>query len=166
LKVQFLEPAKAELKEAVRYYNHQREGLGLEFAAEVRKATQRIAKLPKASPPISGGARRFLLRRFPYGIILSGRRQNGAYCCCNASSARSCSLAGTAEVTRLSWLGSAPASRSSFQSRLALKGTVVGRLLWFMWFVQLRVATQSRVEYTRQQGVGHDNDVSHTSAGV
>jgi plasmid stabilization system protein ParE len=69
LKVQFLETAKAEFREAVRYYNQQREGLGREFAAEVRKATQRIAKLPNAWPPISDNARRFLLRRFPYGII-------------------------------------------------------------------------------------------------
>ena len=69
MRVQFLETAKAELREAVRYDNQQREGLGREFAAEVRKATERISKLLNTWPPISDNARRFLLRRFPYGIV-------------------------------------------------------------------------------------------------
>lgn len=69
MKVRFLSPARSELREAVRWYNGKRAGLGREFADEVKKATQRIAQFPDAWPRISQNARRFLLTRFPYRVI-------------------------------------------------------------------------------------------------
>jgi plasmid stabilization system protein ParE len=69
LKVRFLSSARSELREAVRWYNVKRSGLGREFNDEVKKATERIAQFPDAWPPISQSARRFLLNRFPYGVI-------------------------------------------------------------------------------------------------
>jgi hypothetical protein len=48
MKIIFLSPAKVELAEAVSYYNTQSEGLGYEFAAEVRKTLERIVRYPDA----------------------------------------------------------------------------------------------------------------------
>ena len=42
----FLAPARAELEEAVDYYEGCRPGLGGEFAAEVQKAIARILQHP------------------------------------------------------------------------------------------------------------------------
>lgn len=69
MKVRFLRPARSELREAVRWYDGKRAGLGREFADEVRRATEKIAQFPDAWPHISQNARRFLLTRFPYGVI-------------------------------------------------------------------------------------------------
>lgn len=69
MKVRFLRPARSELREAVRWYDGKRAGLGREFADEVKRATEKIAQLPDAWPHISQNARRFLLTRFPYGLI-------------------------------------------------------------------------------------------------
>ena len=69
MKVRFISTARSELRETVRWYNGKRAGLGREFANEVRTATEKIAKFPDAWPHISQNARRFLLSRFPYGVI-------------------------------------------------------------------------------------------------
>ena len=45
MKVLFLEPAQAELTEAVSYYNAQTEGLGFEFSDEVQAAIDRIIEV-------------------------------------------------------------------------------------------------------------------------
>jgi hypothetical protein len=44
--IEFLEPATAELYEAIVYYNIQRQGLGLEFAKEVQNTIERIKQNP------------------------------------------------------------------------------------------------------------------------
>ncbi len=69
MNIQFLEPARAELLDAVSYYNHQRQGLGVEFADEVRLAIQRIIEYPQAWPLVAKRTRRCRTKRFPYGII-------------------------------------------------------------------------------------------------
>ncbi|MFN3651697.1 MAG: type II toxin-antitoxin system RelE/ParE family toxin [Armatimonadota bacterium] len=69
--VRFLSAAREDLREAVSYYNRQRAGLGAELRDEVRIATRRIATHPEAWQPLSRDIRRFLLRRFPYGVIYS-----------------------------------------------------------------------------------------------
>jgi plasmid stabilization system protein ParE len=67
--VEFLAPAQAELAEAVAYYDSQEQGLGSQFAAEVRRTIQRILQYPEAWSSISKRTRRCRTSKFPYGII-------------------------------------------------------------------------------------------------
>ena len=46
--ITFLAPAEAELLNAVAYYNSQSEGLGYEFASEVKRTIERIVQYPEA----------------------------------------------------------------------------------------------------------------------
>jgi len=74
--VEFLAPAQAELAEAVGYYDSQEQGLGSQFAAEVRRTIQRILQYPEAWSSISPRTRRCRTGKFPYGIIYQ-IRSNG-----------------------------------------------------------------------------------------
>jgi len=76
MKIEFLQPAAAELYEAIVYYNIQRQDLGLEFAKEVQDTIERIKQNPEAWTTISTPkqARRCLTNRFPYGIIYQIRK--------------------------------------------------------------------------------------------
>lgn len=65
----FLRPARRELAEAVRYYNAQRPGLGVEFAIETRATLRRITDFPLAWHGMGGAIRRCQMRRFPYALI-------------------------------------------------------------------------------------------------
>jgi plasmid stabilization system protein ParE len=67
--VEFLAPAQAELAEAVAYYDSQEQGLGSQFAEEVRRTIQRILQYPEAWSSISKRTRRGRTGKFPYGII-------------------------------------------------------------------------------------------------
>jgi plasmid stabilization system protein ParE len=67
--VEFLDTAKAELVDAIDYYNTESEGLGYEFAAEVKRTIERIVQYPHAWSPISERTRRCRTKRFPYGVI-------------------------------------------------------------------------------------------------
>ena len=69
MKVEFLRPAEAEFFEAIAYYNQQSEGLGYEFAAEVKRTVARILRFPDAWPNLSEHTRRCRTNRFPYGIV-------------------------------------------------------------------------------------------------
>lgn len=73
MKVDVLEPAVAEFREAVEYYNQQSEGLGFEFAAEVRRTIARIVRFPDAWTGLSVRTRRCRTNRFPYGIVYQVR---------------------------------------------------------------------------------------------
>ena len=73
MKVLFLEPAQAELTEAVSYYNAQTEGLGFEFSDEVQAAIDRIIEFLEAWSLISKRTRRCRTKRFPYGVIYQVR---------------------------------------------------------------------------------------------
>ena len=42
MNVRFLTPARTEVREVISYYNQQREGLGVEFALELKDALLRI----------------------------------------------------------------------------------------------------------------------------
>jgi ParE toxin of type II toxin-antitoxin system, parDE len=69
MRAEFLAPAAAEFSEAVAYYESRREGLGSEFAAEVRRTIDRVLQYPDAWTPLSPRTRRCRTNRFPYGVI-------------------------------------------------------------------------------------------------
>jgi plasmid stabilization system protein ParE len=73
MEVKFLAPARAELVEAVAYYESQKQGLGSQFAKEIKRTIQRILQFPEAWAPISRCTRRCRTNRFPYGVIYQVR---------------------------------------------------------------------------------------------
>ena len=72
--VKFLLAAEEEFIETVIYYNSQSEGLGFEFAAEVKHTLERITQYPLAWHKLSERTRRCRANRFPYGIIYQIRK--------------------------------------------------------------------------------------------
>ena len=75
MEILFLSPAKDELAEAIAYYNGQSEGLGYEFAAELKKTLERIVQYPNAWFKLSNRTHRCRTNRFPYGIIYQIREE-------------------------------------------------------------------------------------------
>lgn len=69
MRIDFLDPAGAEFIETIAYYNLQSDGLGYEFAAEIKRTMERILQFPNAWAPISKRTRRCRTNRFPYGLI-------------------------------------------------------------------------------------------------
>ncbi|MBA2880649.1 hypothetical protein HNR65_000967 [Desulfosalsimonas propionicica] len=69
MKYHFHEAAALEFENAVEYYEECSNGLGLEFAAEVNAAIERIALYPESWTRVSENTRRCLVNRFPFGII-------------------------------------------------------------------------------------------------
>lgn len=61
--------AQADLGDAFRWYESQREGLGSEFLAAVALVLEHIDENPVAYPIIRGTTRRALVRRFPYAVF-------------------------------------------------------------------------------------------------
>ena len=76
MKVHFLEPAQAEMQEAISYYEAERNGLGAEFAEEVKKTIERIVQYPEAWSLLSQRTRRCLTNKFPYGLIYQIRGED------------------------------------------------------------------------------------------
>ena len=73
-RIEFLVAAEEELIEVVKYYNLQDQGLGFEFAAEVKHTLDRIIQYPLAWHKLSERTRRCRTIRFPYGIIYQIRK--------------------------------------------------------------------------------------------
>ena len=69
--VRFHEAATEEAEAAVRWYNERLAGLGNDFRLELLGAVDRIVRAPLLWPPSAYDrrARRFLLPRFPYGVV-------------------------------------------------------------------------------------------------
>ena len=65
----FHSDAQVEVSAAVVWYAGQNQQLGNEFFAELQDTISRILANPTAWTEISDGARRCLMRRFPYGIV-------------------------------------------------------------------------------------------------
>ena len=61
--------ARAELRQAVQFYEAEAGGLGAEFAAEVRAAIDQVLEYPESGSPARAGTRRRLLSRFPYSLV-------------------------------------------------------------------------------------------------
>jgi len=61
--------AEVELDAAIEYYEGRESGLGYGLAVAVYAAIGQVISLPEAWPVIDGDVRRFLIRRFPYGIL-------------------------------------------------------------------------------------------------
>ena len=69
MNVEFVLAAEFELDEAVAYYTGKGEALAARFRSAVADGVARIAERPHAWQPVGGGARRYRLRRFPYGLV-------------------------------------------------------------------------------------------------
>ena len=69
----FLEPAQAEIEEAIDHYNERQPGLGDELSALVDEAIGRILRHPAIAPKLSVNVRRLRISRFPYGILYQVR---------------------------------------------------------------------------------------------
>jgi len=68
-RVNFHFEAEAELIAAAKFYDSQRPGLGLEFIAEVRRASDALVAHPRIGHRFSRRLRRVLVQRFPYGLL-------------------------------------------------------------------------------------------------
>ena len=68
-RVVFHPEAEAELVAAAQFYELHSRGLGLDFIAEVRRATRAVATYPRIGQRFSKNLRRALVRRFPYGLL-------------------------------------------------------------------------------------------------
>ncbi|MBI4524480.1 MAG: type II toxin-antitoxin system RelE/ParE family toxin [Deltaproteobacteria bacterium] len=69
-----LDEAEDELIAAQEWYETQRAGLGREFRNAIDEAMERLLKAPLAASPVGNvaasiGARRVLVKRFPYSIV-------------------------------------------------------------------------------------------------
>ena len=69
--ITFHSEARKEFFEAAEYYEEQVVGLGYDFVDEVQKVLNVIEQQPASGPKITKKERRFLVSRFPYGIIYS-----------------------------------------------------------------------------------------------
>jgi len=68
LPIVFRKIARQEMDESIAWYERERPGVGLEFAAEIEILLNRISGTPGQSPKTRGEIRRAVLRRFPYTI--------------------------------------------------------------------------------------------------
>ena len=60
--------AELDIQDATDWYEDEEAGLGGRWLDELRDTLQRIRELPRHCPEVGLGARRALLKRFPYAI--------------------------------------------------------------------------------------------------
>jgi plasmid stabilization system protein ParE len=56
------------MDESIAWYEHQRHGLGVDFAIQIGDTLQRISTAPQQFPLVRGEIRRGLVPRFPYAV--------------------------------------------------------------------------------------------------
>lgn len=71
MRIRFSPPARAELEDAIRFYELAMPGLGERFLSEIRRALHQIIRYPMAGPVVEGDIRKCLLARFPYKLLYS-----------------------------------------------------------------------------------------------
>ena len=69
MKVRLLAAARAELKNAVTWYEQQEAGAGTRFLKAVLEAMHAIEQAPQAWPFIGEQTQKYVLRQFPYNIV-------------------------------------------------------------------------------------------------
>ena len=58
-----------DIRSASRWYDNQREGLGLAFEAAFEAAAERVCRMPLSGKAVEAPFRRVTLRRFPYDMF-------------------------------------------------------------------------------------------------
>jgi plasmid stabilization system protein ParE len=66
--------AKADIRRAAKWYEKQREGLGVAFVSEVDNAIRRIEVNPEQFQVVHQDIRHAITRRFPYGVFYRIRK--------------------------------------------------------------------------------------------
>jgi len=61
--------AERELLQSAKFYESRRRGLGRDFIRRVEEALEQVAVNPDVGRPFVGEIRRWLVRRFPFGIL-------------------------------------------------------------------------------------------------
>lgn len=74
LRMVIRQDAADELREAKRWYDSQRIGLGRDFAAEVAQTVRAARETPERFPFVEGKVQRALLKRFPFGVFFRVRQ--------------------------------------------------------------------------------------------
>jgi plasmid stabilization system protein ParE len=74
--VHFHPAARAELQDALRWYEERSPVAAMAFASEVESAIHRFADKPLHFPAAEHGTRRCLLRRFPYSVFYKIRQDS------------------------------------------------------------------------------------------
>jgi plasmid stabilization system protein ParE len=74
MRVDIRPQARDEIDDAAAWYERERPGLGVHFVQAVISACSSIADQPSAYPQIRRGARRFVMKQFPYLIVYRQER--------------------------------------------------------------------------------------------
>ena len=69
MNIKYLQVAKDEFHDAIRYYEIQQTNLGKQFQDDVKKSISRIKRFPKAYEVVRDEIRRCLLHKFSYSIL-------------------------------------------------------------------------------------------------
>jgi len=73
--VSFHRLAQRELVDGIRFYEIESRGLGGTFLGQIERCVRSIVEHPHAGSIVRGDVRRRLVRRFPYAILYSIRRE-------------------------------------------------------------------------------------------
>ena len=65
-----------EIQNAYTWYEPQSDGLGSDFINELESAYISIKQMPHAWPSLSKSIHRYILKKFPYGILYSIKDEN------------------------------------------------------------------------------------------